>query len=157
MADELQVKISDGANGKLAIINGKTYSLLRYYESRVLEGVFFLAAAGCTPLKADDLAEHWRVFRSGSVYLALNARPFSYQLIQGDDVLSDAPQWPKLKSPAPWYAFVGPTEAAAQVLIRLTFERYHAKLGPDEVMQWATEVPDLCGGPPAYLLKASRL
>ena len=157
MADELQITIHDGAHGKLAIINGKTYSLLRYYESRLLEGVFFLAVAGHTPLRADDLAEHWRVFRSGDVSLAMNARPFSYQLIQGDNTISDAPHWPRLKTPATYYAFVAPTESAAQTLIGLTLERYHARLDPDEVMQWVHEVPDLCGGPPAYLLQANRL
>lgn len=157
MADELQIKISDGPHGKLAIINGKTYALLRYYESNVLEGVFFLAVAGRTPLRPDDLVEHWRVFRSGSVYLALNARPFSYQLIQGDNTVADAPHWPKLKSPSSWYAFVGPTAEAAQTLIQLTVERYHSKCDLAQALQWANEVPDLCGGPPAYLLKASRL
>jgi len=157
MANELQITIRDGANGKLAILNGKTYALLRYYESRALDGVFFLAVAGRTPLKADDLAEHWRVFRSGHVYIAMNARPFSYQLIQGDNTPCDAPHWPKLKSAAGYYAFVAPTQDAARTLIRLTLERYHARLSPDEALQRVYEVPDLCGGPPAYIIKADKL
>ena len=37
MANELQITVRDGAHGKLALINGKTYSLLRCYESRALE------------------------------------------------------------------------------------------------------------------------
>lgn len=157
MANELQITHSDGAHGKLAIINGKTYSLLRCYENRVLDGVFFLAVAGRTPLKADDLAEHWRVFRSGHVTIALNARPFSYHLLQGDNAPTDAPYWPRLKASAPYYAFVGPTAAATETLLRLTLERYHAKLDPETALAYADRVQDLCGGPPALLLRASRL
>lgn len=144
-------------NGKVALINGKTYTLLRYYETNVLDGVFFLAVAGRVPLKPDDLAEHWQVLRSGDVYLALNARAFSYHLIEGDSATTDAPNWPRLKSPAPYFAFVGPTQEAARTQVRLTLERYHAGLSPEEALNCLDEVPDLCGGPPAYLLRASLL
>ncbi len=157
MANDLQITIRDGAHGKLALINGKTYSLLRCYESRALDGIFFLAVAGRTPLKADDLAEHWRVFRSGHVHIALNARPFSYHLIQGDNAPTDAPYWPRLKASSPYYAFVAPTEAATKALIRLTLERYHARLDPETALECADQVQDLCGGPPAYLLRATKL
>ena len=100
MRDELSLTIREGAGGKLAIINGKTYSLLRLYRHNRMGGTFCLVVAGRTPLRADDLAEHWRVLRSGDVYLALNARPFSYHLIQGEGTATDAPRWPRLKSPA---------------------------------------------------------
>ena len=157
MANELQITIRDGAHGKLALINGKTYSLLRCYQHAALDGIFFLSVAGRTPLRADDLAEHWRVFRSGHVYLALNARPFSYHLIQGDNTPTDAPHWPRLKASAPYYAFVGPTEAATQTLVRLTLERYHARIDPERALAGAHELRDLCGGPPALLLRATQL
>ena len=71
----------------------------------------------------------WRVFRSGDVYLALDCRPFSYHLMRGDGTPTDAPRWPRLKTPATYYAFVGPTEDAVQTLIRLTLERYHNVVG----------------------------
>ena len=157
MANELQITIRDGAHGKLAIINGKTYSLLRYYESRAW------MACSSSPWRGGPRSSPMTWPSTGGCSAAgtstwrCNARPFSYQLIQGDNTPTDAPHWPKLKSPAPYYAFVGPTEEAARTLIRLTLERYHAKLDADQAMAWVNEVPDLCGGPPAYLLKASRL
>jgi hypothetical protein len=157
MANTPEITVRNGAAGKVAIINGKTYSLLRHYASSTLQGVFFLAVAGRTPLKADDLAEHWRVFRSGQVTIALSARPFSYHLIEGDNTPTDAPRWPRLKTSAPYYAFVAPTESAVQTLIRLTLARYHARLDPEAALQYAKKVPDLCGGPPAYLLQATKL
>jgi len=109
------------------------------------------------PLKPDDLAEHWTVIRSGDVYMAMNARPFSYHLIEGDNATTDVPKWPRLKTAGDYFAFVGPTEEAARTQIQLTMERYHAKLTPDEAVERVTEVADLCGGPPAYLLRADRL
>ena len=157
MDDNLQLTIREGASGKLAIINGKTYSLLRLYRHTRMGGTFCLVVAGRTPLRADDLAEHWRVLRSGDAYLALNARPFSYHLIQGEGSATDAPRWPRLKSPASYYAFVGPTEGAVQTQIRLTLERYHSRLEPEAAIRGALKVQDECGGPPAYLLKSSKL
>ena len=157
MADELQLTIRDGAGGKLAIINGKTYSLLRLYQHRRLGGTFCLAVAGLTPLRADDLAEHWRVVRSGDVHLALACRPFSYHLLQGDGGQSGPPHWPGLKSPPDYYAFVGPTEDAVKAQIRLTLERYRSTSDPEAVIDTALRAPDLCGGPPAYLVRASKL
>ena len=82
MDDELQVTIREGASGKLAIINGKTYSLLRLYQDVRMGGIFWLVVAGRTPLRADDLAEHWKVFKAGHVYLALDCRPFSYHFVK---------------------------------------------------------------------------
>ena len=64
MDDGLQITVRDGARGKLAIINGKTYTLLRQYQDVRMGGIFCMAVAGRTPLRADDLAEHWKVFRS---------------------------------------------------------------------------------------------
>ena len=157
MSDNLPLTIRDGASGKLAIINGKTYTLLRLYKHRRMGGIFCLVVAGRTPLKADDLAEHWRVFRSGDVYLALDCRPFSYHLIQGDGSTTDAPRWPRLKSPAPYYAFVGPSEEAMQAQIRLTLERYRSQVDPEDAIESALKVYDECDGPPAYLLRATKL
>ena len=157
MYDKLNLTIRDSGNGKLAIINGKTYSLLRLYRHDRLGGIFCLIVAGRTPLRADDLDEHWRTFRSGNIYLALDCRPFSYHLIQGDGNSTDAPRWPRLKSPAPYYAFIGPTEEAVRAQIRLTLERYRSQADPEEAIESALKVPDECGGAPAYLLRAGRL
>jgi len=74
-------------------------------------GPFFLIAAGRTPLKADDLAEHWGVIHRGPLSIAFAQRPFSYHLLQGED--SEAPagcDWPRLKAPPEWYAFAGPSQ-----------------------------------------------
>ena len=157
MADDLQLTVRDAANGKLAVINGKTYTLLRLYRSVRLGGVFCLAVAGRTRLKADDLDKHWRVVRSGDVYLALKCRPFSYHLIAGEGSATDAPRWPRLKAAASYYAFVGPTEEAVQAQIRLTLERYRSRADPEVAIERALRVPDQCGGPPAYLVRASKL
>ena len=157
MSNELSLTIRDGASGKLAIINGKTYTLLRLYRHRRLGGVFCLVVAGKTPLRTDDLAEHWRVFRHGSVYLALACRPFSYHLIEGRGRQTDVAGWPGLKSPPSTYAFVGPTEEAVKTQVKLTLERYHSSRDPETAMESALRAPDLCGGPPAYLLRASKL
>jgi hypothetical protein len=157
MSENLQLTIRDGANGKLAIVNGKTYTLLRLYEHRWLDGIFCLVVAGRTPLRYDDLDEHWRVFRSGDVFLALSARAFSYHLIQGESSVTDAPRWPRLKASASHYAFVGPTEDAVQTQIRLTLERYRSRMDPDKAIESALKVPDECGGPPAYLLRADKV
>ena len=58
MAKNVPIEIRNAGDGKLAIINGKTYTLLRYYENVSLEGVFFLAVAGRVPLRASDLDDH---------------------------------------------------------------------------------------------------
>ncbi len=70
---------------------------------------------------------------------------------------TDAPRWPRLKSPAAFYAFVGPTEEAVQTQIWLTLERYRSKADPEMAVEHAVQVPDECGGPPAFLLKSSWL
>jgi hypothetical protein len=157
MNDNLQITIRDGVSGKLAILNGKTYSLLRLYKHRWMGGTFCLVVAGRTPLRADDLAEHWRVFCSGDLYLALDCRPFSYHLIQGEGSATDAPHWPRLKASASYYAFVGPTEEAVQTQIRLTLERYRSQVDPEAAIETALKVYDECDGPPAYLLRANKL
>jgi hypothetical protein len=157
MSNELRITIRDGGGRKLAIINGKTYRLLRLYRHTRMGGIFCLVVAGRTPLRYDDLDEHWRVFRSGNVFLALSARAFSYHLIQGDGSPTDAPHWPRLKTPAPYFAFVGPSEKAVQTQVRLTLERYHSAADPDTAIETALKVPDECGGPPAYLLRADKL
>ena len=157
MSDDLLLTIRDGANGKLAIINGKTYTLLRLYRHRRLGGIFCLVVAGKTRLQVTDLAEHWRVFRAGSVCLALKCRPFSYHLVQGRGAQTDTPRWPGLKSPPNYYAFVGPTEEAVKTQIRLTLDRYHSSRDPEDAIASALQIPDLFGGPLAYLLRAKDL
>jgi hypothetical protein len=64
---------------------------------------------------------------------------------------------PGSSPPPPYYAFVGPTEEAVQTQIQLTLERYHSRLEPEAAIEGALKVPDECGGPPAYLLKSSKL
>lgn len=157
MSENLQLTIRESGNGKLAIINGKTYSLLRLYRHSGLGGIFCLVLAGRIPLRADDLAEHWRVINGGCIYIGLDCRPFSYHLIQGDGSTTDAPRWPRFKSAAAFYAFVGPTEEAVQTQIRLTLERYRSSANPEMIIEHAYQVPDECGGPPAYLLRANWL
>jgi hypothetical protein len=157
MSDDLQLTIREGASGKLAILNGKTYTLLRLYRHRRLGGVFCLAVAGLTGLKAHDLDDHWRVIRSGDVYLALKCRPFSYHLIQGRGAQTDVSRWPRLKAPPNYYAFVGPSEEAIKTQIRLTLDRYHSSINPEDAIELALRAPDVCGGPPAYLLRAKKL
>ena len=154
---ELQLTVRDGTSGKLAILNGKTYTLLRLYQHRRLGGIFCLAVAGLTPLRADDLDEYWRVIKAGDVYLALKCRPFSYHLIRGRGTQTDVPRWPSLKAPPSYYAFVGPTEDAVKTQIRLTLDRYHSSLDYTAAIDLALHAPDVCGGPPAYLLPASKL
>ena len=131
--------------------------MLRLYRHDSLGGIFCLIVAGRTPLRADDLDEQWRVIRAAETFLALDARPFSYHLIQGEGSTTDAPRWPRLKAPAAYYAFVGPTEQAVQTQIRLTLERYRSKMDPETAIESAIQVTDECGGPPAYLLKATWL
>jgi len=154
MSSNLQLTIRESSTGKVAVINGKTYTLLRLYECDLVGGVFCLVVAGRTQLKPDDLDEHWRVIRSGNVYLALNARPFSYHLIAGDNATTDAPDWPRLKASSGYYAFVGPTEAAIETQITLTLERYRSRTTLDYVLRHAYKAADECGGPPAYLVAA---
>ena len=49
MYDNLQLTIREGGNGKLVIVNGKTYSLLRLYRHNRLGGIFCLVVAGRIP------------------------------------------------------------------------------------------------------------
>jgi len=157
MSSNLQLTIRESSTGKVAVINGKTYTLLRLYECDLVGGVFCLVVAGRTPLRADDLDEHWRVIRSGNVYLALHARPFSYHLIEGEGKSTDALNWPKLKASASYYAFVGPTEDAIETQIALTLERYRSRTTLRYALSHAYKVTDECGGPPAYLIAAEDL
>ncbi|HFD40840.1 MAG TPA: hypothetical protein ENJ31_13440 [Anaerolineae bacterium] len=142
----------------LARINGKLYRLLAGYEyenaSFGLDGWFFLAVAGRTPLKADDLGKHWQVVRKGPVYLAFAQRPFSYHLAQGEG--TEPPygcDWPRLKAPPLRYAFVGPNREAVEAQVRLALEQYRPDLSPEDVLSWAVRVPDHTGrGPDALLV-----
>jgi len=160
MSEQLKsIKMQDGPleGGKIAVINGKTYTLLRGYEVSQLGGWFWLAVAGKTPLKKDDLAEHWLVARAGDVYFAYMARPFSYYLLDTTDSLTAAnDRWPTLKSAAPCFAFVGPTEEAAKAQLRLVLEQYRPTLDADQVLSRATWAIDQAPGNVKALVIAAR-
>jgi hypothetical protein len=157
MSEKLQLTIRDGGKGKLAIINGKTYSLLRLYRHERLGGIFCLVVAGRIPLRVEDLDEQWYIIHGGTIYIALDSRPFSYHLIQGEGSTTYAPRWPRLKAPAAYCAFVGPIEEAVQTQIHLTLGRYYSRMDPDSATERVFHIPDACGGAPAYLLKADWL
>ena len=156
MSDNLIIEVQKAGDGRtLATINGKLYTLLAGYDDHRAGGWFFLAVAGRTPLKADDLAEHWQVVKSGPVTLALAQRPFSYHLAQGEG--SEPPygcDWPRLKAPPYHYTFVGPTQEAVESQVLLALEQYRPDLAPDEVLERAIHVADEAGrGPDALLIQ----
>jgi hypothetical protein len=145
------VEIQKTGDRTLAVINGKTYRLLRAYkEPRPDEGWMFLAVAGKTSLKPDDLAEHWAVVRKGNIYLAFSQRYFAYYLL---GPAQPPVGWPKFQTPPAWYCFVGLTEEAATHLLRLTLREYRPDLDPDRVTTRLCS--DECGGPAAILLKGA--
>ena len=154
MSDNLIIEIQKAGDGRtLALVNGKLYTLLAGYDDHRAGGWFFLAVAGRTPLKADDLAEHWQVVKSGPVTLALAQRPFSYHLAQGEG--SEPPHscdWPRLKAPPYHYTFVGPTQEAAEAQVLLALEQYRPDLDPEEILDRAIRVPDEAGREPDALL-----
>jgi hypothetical protein len=142
-----------GDGRTLATINGKLYTMLAGYEDTRVDGWFFLAVAGRTPLKADDLAEHWRVLKQGNLYLALSERLFSYHLAQGEDMEPPAGcDWPRLKSQPNYYAFVGPIDNAVETQILLALEQYAPHLDPQTVLDRAVHVEDTAGKAPDALL-----
>lgn len=156
MSDNLIIEVQRTGDGRsLALINGKLYSLLAGYDDHRAGGWFFLAVAGRTPLKADDLAEHWQVLRSGPVCLAFAQRPFSYHLAAGEG--SEPPygcDWPRFKSPPTHYAFVGPSAEAVEAQVRLALEQVRPDLSPEAVLQHAVRVSDETGrGPDALLIR----
>jgi hypothetical protein len=156
MSDNLIIEIQKAGDGRtLAMINGKLYTLLAGYDDHRAGGWFFLAVAGRTPLKADDLAEHWQVVKSGPVSLAFARRPFSYHLAQGEG--TEPPygcDWPRLKAPPYHYAFVGPTQQAVEAQVLLALEQYRPDLDPEQVLDRTIRVPDETGrGPDALLVR----
>jgi len=156
MSDNLIIEVQKSGDGRtLATINGKLYTLLAGYDDHRAGGWFFLAVAGRTPLKADDLAEHWQVVRSGPVYLACAQRPFSYHLAAGEGAEPpDSCDWPRLKAALPYYAFVGPTAEAVEAQVRLALEQVRPDLDPDDILGRALRVPDEAGlGPDALLVR----
>jgi hypothetical protein len=156
MSDNLIIEIQKAGDGRtLALINGKLYTLLAGYDDHRAGGWFFLAVAGRTPLKAEDLDQHWQVVKSGPVYLAFAQRPFSYHLAQGEG--TEPPygcDWPRLKAPPYHFAFAGPTQDAVEAQILLALEQYRPDLDPNEVLDRAIRVPDEAGrGPDALLVR----
>ena len=156
MSDNLIIEVQKAGDGRtLATVNGKLYTLLAGYDDSRAGGWFFLAVAGRTPLKAEDLAEHWQVVKSGPVTLAFAQRPFSYHLAQGEG--SEPPygcDWPRLKAPPYHYTFVGPTQQAVEAQVLLALEQYRPDLDPEEVLDRAIRVPDEAGrGPDALLIR----
>ena len=155
-----QIALRENGDHALAIVNGKTFRLLRgyQYDDGANDAWLFLAVAGKTPLKADDLAENWRVVRCGDVYLAMRARAFSYHLIAGEE--REPPNdWPKLKAGPELYAFAGPTEDAARAQFRLAMDEYAPGKDGDTVLQDETFwLDDLAGsGVRALAIRASDL
>ena len=106
--NELKLTVDKTGDGRTVVtLNGKVYTLLAGYQHHRTDGWFFLAVAGRTPLKADDLAEHWQVVKSGAVTFALAQRPFSYHLAMGEE--TEPPygcDWPRLKAPPGYYGLV---------------------------------------------------
>jgi hypothetical protein len=156
MSDNLIIEVQKSGDGRtLATINGKLYTLLAGYDDHRAGGWFFLAVAGRTPLKAEDLDQHWQVVRSGPVSLAFAQRPFSYHLAQGEG--SEPPygcDWPRLKAPPYHYTFVGPTQEAVEAQVLLALEQYRPDLDPEEILDRAIRVPDESGrGPDALLIR----
>jgi len=156
MGDNLILEIQKAGDGRtLATINGKLYTLLAGYDDHRAGGWFFLAVAGRTPLKADDLDQHWQVVKNGPVYLAFAQRPFSYHLAQGEG--SEPPHgcdWPRLKAPPYHYTFVGPTKEAIEAQVLLALEQYRPDLPPEDVLDRAIRVADEAGrGPDALLIR----
>jgi hypothetical protein len=156
MSDNLILEIQKAGDGRtLALVNGKLYTLLAGYDDHRAGGWFFLAVAGRTPLKADDLAEHWQVVKNGPVHLAFAQRPFSYHLAQGEG--TEPPygcDWPRLKAPPYHYAFVGPTQEAVEAQVLLALEQYRPDLSAEDVLDRAIRVPDEAGrGPDALLIR----
>jgi hypothetical protein len=156
MSDNLIIEVQKTGDGRtLATVNGKLYTLLAGYDDSRAGGWFFLAVAGRTPLKVEDLDEHWQVVRSGPVTLAFAQRPFSYHLAQGEG--SEPPygcDWPRLKAPPYHYTFVGPTPEAVESQVLLALEQYRPDLAPDEILARAIRVPDEAGrGPDALLIQ----
>jgi hypothetical protein len=154
MSDNLIIAIQKAGDGRtLATINGKLYTLLAGYDDHRAGGWFFLAVAGRTLLKADDLDRHWKVVKAGPVCLAFAQRPFSYHLAQGEG--SEPPygcDWPRLKAPPFHFAFVGPTAGAVEAQVLLALEQYRPDLTPDEVLERAIRVEDVAGRAPDALL-----
>ena len=156
MSDNLIIEIQKAGDGRtLALVNGKLYTLLAGYDDHRAGGWFFLAVAGRTPLKAEDLAEHWQTVKSGPVTLAFAHRPFSYHLAQGEG--TEPPygcDWPRLKAPPYHYTFVGPTQEAVEAQVLLALEQYRPDLDPDDILDRAIRVPDEAGrGPDALLIR----
>ena len=156
MSDNLIIEVQKAGDGRtLATINGKLYTLLAGYDDHRAGGWFFLAVAGRTPLKAEDLDQHWQVVRSGPVSLAFAQRPFSYHLAQGEG--SDPPygcDWPRLKAPPYHYTFVGPTQEAVEAQVLLALEQYRPDLDPEDVLDRAIRVSDEARrGPDALLIR----
>ena len=153
---DLKIEVKKAGDGTaMATINGKVYNLLALYEDWRAGGPFFLIAAGRTPLKADDLAEHWGVIHRGPLSIAFAQRPFSYHLLQGED--SEAPagcDWPRLKAPPEWYAFAGPSQAAVEAQLRLVIEQYAPRTDLERALERAERVCDAAGlAPDALLVK----
>lgn len=156
MGDNLIMEVQQAGDGRtLATINGKLYTLLAGYDDRRADGWFFLAVAGRTALKAEDLAPYWQVVKSGPVYLAFSQRHFSYHLAQGEGAEAlDGCDWPRLKAPPDCYAFVGPSEQATEAQVCLAIEQYRPDLSPEDVLARAIRVPDEANrGPDALLIR----
>lgn len=158
MSEKLKsLKVQDGPEGKIAVINGKSYTFLRGYSYSAFSGWFWIAVAGKTRLRRDDLADHWQVVRAGDVYFALAQRPFSYHLLDDTVKTPESPRgWGRLQTAAPSFAFVAPTEEAAKAQLRLVLEQHRPTLDADQVLSRAHWAIDQAGSKVKALVIAAR-
>lgn len=156
MKNNIPIQSCRTGDGRTVVrINGKVYNLLRGYGHHRAGGWFFLAVAGRTPLKPDDLDKYWDVVRANTVSLAYAQRPFSYHFAEGGE---PAPpygvDWPRFRRGPGHLAFVGPTEEAVRTQLQLVLEQYRPDLELDTALERAVQVPDVTGqGPDALLVK----
>lgn len=124
MLDLTEKRLGDGR--MVATINGKTYTML---EGIKAAGDWcFLVLAGRTPLRFDDLDEHWMVLGRKGLYLAASQRVLSYHLCKGEE--AERPlgcKWPNLTAQPSTYVLVGLSEDALIYQLELLKEQYALK------------------------------
>jgi len=113
-----------GDGTTMATINGKVYNLLALYEHSCTDGPFFLIAAGRTPLKPDDLAEHWQVIHRGNIDIAFAQRPSATTSSRAKTPSPHRLRLAPLKAQPMYYAFTGPTQQAIETMIHIVIDQY---------------------------------
>lgn len=156
----MEISLQTTLDGKaVTVLNGKSYGLTVFFESKQLDGPFAFMFGGVTPLKMTDLAQGWKVISATQAKsgLAIAQRAFAYYTIVG----GDPPEgWPRFKNPPDCYAFIGPTAQAIHTQIKLVVAQYRPDLedSVDQLIKSAARVEDRCGTwPDALLIEASEL